>query len=391
MRIGFDGRWYNGSGVGTYVTELLNEFTTLSDEFELVLYEDSKNPVPLVNRSGISRVPVRSSKFSLASQFELRALCKSTQVDLFHIPYQYGAPLLLSCPLVVTVHDLTPFLFHTRSWPKQLLAVPLVKAGYRAAASRAHHIIADSANTARDLHDVLKVPPSRITPVHLAASEIPFHASNDLDEKERVLAKYGISTPYVVVSSAGCNWRTKNLETALQALALGREISCIDFQTVVYGPEKGLNVLAKRDLTFGLGIRRGGYVPVNDLGALFRNAQLFIMTSLYEGFGLPIVEAMACGCPVITSNGGSLAEVAGDGAQVFDPMDAQGMAETVAKLLRDPDERERWRNRALSRAANFSWRKTAEQTLAVYRRIYDSVRERNPEPAFSRDAQSTRY
>ena len=101
------------------------------------------------------------------------------------------------------------------------------------------------------------------------------------------------------------------------------------------------------------------------------------MTSLYEGFGLPVLEAMACGCPVVTSNGGSLAEVAAKGAQAFDPMDADAMAEAVAALLSQPSVRERWRERALERASKFSWHKAAEQTLAVYKKVHESVRRRD--------------
>src|SRR6266700_1051086 len=172
MRIGFDARWYNQSGIGTYITGLLKEFSEFKfkEEFDLIVFEDPENPVPAVSDLGILRLPVRSSKYSLTSQFELRALCKSAQIDLFHIPYQYGAPLLLPCPLVITIHDLIPFLFRTRSWPKQMAAIPVVKLGYRAAALRAQYIIADSINTARDIEKILKVPASRIVAIHLAAA-----------------------------------------------------------------------------------------------------------------------------------------------------------------------------------------------------------------------------
>ena len=372
MRVGFDARWYNESGVGTYVRELLTAFSKFRDQVEILAYEDPKNPLPASVPASIRRVPVSSAKFTLGEQFELRTRCKSDQIDVFHSPYQYGAPLLLPCPLVVTVHDLIPLLFRTRSWPKQLLVIPFVKSGYRVAAFRAHHIIADSANTARDVERILKVPPNRITAIYLAASDAAFHGAGDPVEADALSNTYGVRSPYVVVGSAG-NWRTKNLETSLRALALGREISGIDFQTVVYGPEKGLNVLVKRSPTLGSNLRRVGYLPVDDLAALFRNAMLFITASQYEGFGLPIVEAMSCGCPVVTSNGGSLGEVAGDGAQVFDPMDTRSMAEAVARLLCKPEEHQHWRARGLARATNFSWRKAAEQTLAVYRKICASV------------------
>ena len=139
----------------------------------------------------------------------------------------------------------------------------------------------------------------------------------------------------------------------------------------------------------GVKIRSVGYVPVEDLGALFRNASLFITASLYEGFGLPVLEAMSCGCPVVSSNGGSLAEVCAGGAQLFDPFDAQGMATAVAALLRDQDENERWRTRAIRRASEFSWRKTAEQTLAVYKQVCRSLHP-SREFAFSHDPPRSR-
>src|ERR1051326_5963881 len=126
MRVGFDARWYNGSGVGTYVAEIINALTDFRDDFDLVVFEHPDNPLPIA-ASNVRRVPVLSSRFSLASQLEIRALCKSAQIDVFHLPYQYAAPLLLPCPLVITVHDLIPFLFRTRSWHKQMLVVPFVK------------------------------------------------------------------------------------------------------------------------------------------------------------------------------------------------------------------------------------------------------------------------
>jgi glycosyltransferase involved in cell wall biosynthesis len=173
----------------------------------------------------------------------------------------------------------------------------------------------------------------------------------------------------VVVASA-VNWRTKNLEAAFRAVALGRRKSGIDFQTVVYGPEDGLRALSSPLGTSHRNVRYVGYLPASDLGVLFRNAQLFIMPSLYEGFGLPVLEAMACGCPVVTSNAGSLAEVAGSGAQTFAPSDVEGMAGAVARLLTCPGEARKWKALASSRAAEFSWQRAAEDTAAVYRRVY---------------------
>jgi glycosyltransferase involved in cell wall biosynthesis len=365
LRVGFDARWYNGSGVGTYVAELLRALTDLRGELEFVVYEDRKNPVPALLGERVVRLPVRSSRYSLAGQFELREHVKSAKLDLFHSPF-YAAPLLLSCPLVVTIHDLIPFLFRVSAWPKQAL----IKAGYRIAAFRARHIITDSLNTARDVASILKIAPSRITPVHCASSPTLFHSRCGPAELADLAENYGVRPPYVVVASA-VNWRTKNLEAAFRAVALGRRKSGIDFQTVVYGPEDGLRALSVQPGTFELNVRYAGYLPAHHLGVLFRNAKLFIMPSLYEGFGLPILEAMACGCPVVTSNAGSLAEVAGSGAQTFAPSDVEGMAEAVARLLTCPEDARKWKRRAGMRAAKFSWKRAAEDTATVYHRVYD--------------------
>jgi len=191
----------------------------------------------------------------------------------------------------------------------------MVKLGYRAAASWAAHIIADSQNTANDIQRILRVPAERITTVHCAAPQDQFHPRANAGELQSLREKFGVQPPYVLASSAR-NWRTRSG----QRFASSGTYPCAErreFQTVVYGPEDGINALGERDRWRGLNVRCIGYVKASDLASLFRHAHFFIMPSLYEGFGLPILEAMSCGCPVLTSNGGSLAEIAGQGAQVF--------------------------------------------------------------------------
>ena len=371
MRIGFDATWYNGSGVGTYIAGLLGALSEYQDELDIVVFENPAAPLRGIEDSCLTLVSMRSSKFTLAEQFECRAHCRQYQIDVFHSPYQYGVPLFLTCPLVITVHDLIPFLFRTRVWYKQLAAVPWVKLGCRAAARRARHIIADSMNTARDVENILGVPAGRITPIHLAASSDVFHSNGSRRERETLEQTYRLCPPYVVVGSAGCNWRTKNLDTAIEAAASASRAMGRRIQLAIYGPRTAIDKLKDPAVLSQVNVRYLGYMPVEDIGALLRNAELFVMTSLYEGFGLPILEAMSCACPVITSSGGSLAEVAGDGALVFDPKDSQGMAQAIALLLTNSEERERWRKRASARAAQFSWRKAAEQTIATYRQVLD--------------------
>jgi glycosyltransferase involved in cell wall biosynthesis len=361
MRVGFDARWYNESGVGVYVAELLRAMAAAGQPaFELVVYEDRLNRIPQLDGQRVSRIPVLAPRYSVAEQLELRRRARLDELDVFHSPF-YVMPLGLRCPVIVTLHDAIPFLFSIYPWPKRWL----VKMGYRAAATRAQHIIAVSANTAKDIREILKVPEERMTVVHNGTREC-FQPASGQTELDSLQEKFDVRPPYVVTASAS-NWRTKNLESALKALEATRSKSQAEFQTVVYGPAVGIDALGGAQRWSSLRLRRTGFLPAEDLAMLFRHAHAFLMPSLYEGFGLPLVEAMSCGCPVVTSNAGSLAEVAGQGAQVLDPFDVEGMAGAVTKLLLEPAARSLWQARALQRASCFSWKRAAEQTIAVYR------------------------
>jgi glycosyltransferase involved in cell wall biosynthesis len=239
----------------------------------------------------------------------------------------------------------------------------MVQAGYRAMSRRAVHLIADSDRTATDLQKILGVPPDRISTVYLGADQEIFHPCGAADD-EAYLQRFGITKPFVVVASAG-NWRTKNLDSALKVLEIAARESDVNFQPVMYGPTND-SELFDSDPDRKLDLKNLGYLDVKDLAILFRHAHAFVMPSLYEGFGLPLVEAMACGCPVITSNRGSLPEIAGAGAQCFDPFDVSAMADALLRLLRNPEELQQKRSAALRRAADFCWDKAAQKTISVY-------------------------
>ena len=260
--------------------------------------------------------------------------------------------------MVVTIHDLIPFLFRLYSRPHQFL----VKAGYRIAVHRATRIIAVSQHTARDLGKILKVGEEKITVANNACSAI-FSAASGPDEQHFLLRKYGIRMPYVLTLSAG-NWRTKNLGTALEALLRVRQMG-LRFETVITGDPEGVR-------RCGLDLRplepvMTGFVPQEDLALLYRNASVFLTASEYEGFGFPVLEAMTCGCAVVSSNAGSLSEVAGDGAVLVNNNDVVAMADAVLRLLTNPEAREEKRRCALLRAGDFGWKKTAQNTLDAYR------------------------
>jgi glycosyltransferase involved in cell wall biosynthesis len=372
MRVGFDGRWYNDSGVGTYVAELLNAMAPLQRDFDLVVYEEPKNPIPGLDGQSVERIPVGAGKYSLLGQTELAWRCNRDRLDLLHSPF-YAVPLAAPCPIVVSLHDVIPFLFQIYQSPKQFL----IKTGYWAAALRSAHIITVSKHTAADVQRILRVSSEKITAIPNAVYKVHFNSDGNPAEVEYLNERYGIRPPYVVAASAR-NWRTKNLESSLRALSLEIHKLRNEFQTVVYGPSDGIKALGGREAWSELNMVLTDYLPVKDLAMLFRHAKVFIFPSLYEGFGLPVLEAMSCGCPVITSNAGSLAEVAGEGAQTFDPFDVGGMAGAIEILFSNPDESNRWRERALRRAGDFSWSKTAERSISVYQRACKQLPVQNP-------------
>jgi len=364
MRVGFDARWYNKSGVGSYVAGLLPALARAG--CELVVYVDPSNPVPGLGKLKLQIVPVHSRRYSPLSSLEFRRREKADKLDVFHCPF-YATPLL-DCPVVVTVHDLIPFLFPIYPWWKQ----KLVQAGYRRAARRAARIVADSVATANDLQKILNVPGEKISTVHLAADPDNFHPCVSADELDGLQRKFGICAPYVVIAGAG-NWRTKNLKSALEALIIARKDAGVELQTVMYGSAEALRVPGMRDLMHNLNLIQTGYVETAELAALFRHAHALVMPSLYEGFGLPLVEAMACGCPVITSDRGSLPGIAETGAQCFDPFNIDAMAAAVVALLRSPEELQQKRAAAVRRAADFSWDKAAQETIWVYHHVKQLV------------------
>jgi glycosyltransferase involved in cell wall biosynthesis len=357
LRVGFDARWYNDSGVGTYVAGLLGAMSRLS-EIELMVYEDPANPVPEIAAT-CNRKPVHSGKYSLRAQIELAYLCHDDRLHLFHSPF-YMAPFFASCPVVITVHDLIPFLFPIASWAKQ----ESVRFGYQIAVKKSAHIIAVSAHTARDVQKILRIPEERITVVHNAVRRDLFHPEKQPDELRYLQEKYQLQLPYVLAASAR-NWQTKNLPGALAVFDLARQVSGETFQIAVFGPEEGLRQIG----SVPKNAKALGHIPARDLAAVFRHAQVYVAPSLYEGFGLPALEAICCGCPVIASNDGALPEVIGNGGQIFASRDIAGMAHAVAELLCGADVLERWSNSGLKRAEDFSWERAARETLKVYHHV----------------------
>ena len=285
-------------------------------------------------------------------------------VDVFHC-----SDVMLHKPpgvrTVVTVYDLTTLLFpelHVRGTVEQQ------EKKMRFVREQADAVIAISESTRRDLIDHLGVPPHRVHVVRGAASE-HFCPIEDARAIAAVARRYGLK-PNSYVLSVGTLEPRKNQARLVEAFhLLNRKGAARGLKLVLAGGKGWLyDDLLQRVEELGLteDVILTGVVPDGDLPALMNGALLFVYPSLYEGFGLPVLEAMASGVPVITSNVSSLPEVAGDAAVLVDPYDVEGLAEAMQTLIESAEARAALRSKGLAQAARFSWERAAREVLAVY-------------------------
>lgn len=292
--------------------------------------------------------------------------CAQIGADVAHVPY-WAPPLRSAVPLVVTVHDLIPLVLpQYRGRAPQRLYTALVSITTR----RAHIVLTDSKSGRGDILAHLGLPSARVRAIPLAAADWYHPEPSDRDQGTR--ASYSLPDRYVLYLG-GFDVR-KNVETAVAAYRLMVRTIGGECPFVIAGS------LPERDTAFTPDPRRlvreqevddrlvhfSGFVDDRDKPALYRGAVAFVFPSLYEGFGLPPLEALACGTPVVASDVASLPEVVGEGGVLLGPRDAEGMARVLARLVTDDDYHAEMSRRALAQAARFSWDRTARATFRAY-------------------------
>jgi glycosyltransferase involved in cell wall biosynthesis len=374
MRIGIDARTLSGRFTGdrTYWRGLIQGLAAVDTENEYFLYikSDIEGEPPQVGSNFTWRTVSKPAHDALWMQTAFPKALRADRIDVAHTQYNtplFGAP----CPMVTTVHDVTFALFPEHFLPKdRFILNRFVPASMR----RSARVIAVSESTRRDILRQYKhhVTPEKVVTTLLAADSR--FAPPDRQESAREAAnnKYELrGLPYIL--SVGVMQPRKNLPLLLDAFALMKLGPLAPPHLLVIAGKRGWKneeldeQLAKLPAEVVDQIVFTGYVPDEDLPMLYGGADAFCYPSMYEGFGLPPLEAMACGCPVLCSRISSLPEVVGDAGLLLPSNDSDAWATALEKLLGQPNVRARWSARGLERAGEFSWEKTARETLAVYR------------------------
>ena len=374
MRIGIDARSVvlKGSGVGSYTYNLITNLCEVDRKNEYLLFCNSFR-----NTRGFSILKPAKTANSL---LKLRRIPNDWlnccwywlrsppiesligRIDLFHSTGQLLPPQLFGFS-IDTIHDLSPIKYPQYHTPSNVVAN---RRKYRMASRSAHLIIASSESTKRDIATLLTIPEERVRVVYLGRGD-EYRPIENRELVESFLKVHDLRTGYLLY--LGTIEPRKNLERLVDAYDLLREKHHLPHKLVIAGARGWLcdSLFEKAEKS----IHRDGIVFTNhilseDLPLLVNGADLFVYPSLYEGFGLPVLEAMACGIPVVTSNVSSIPEVVSDAALLIDPYQVDELSDAIDKVLTDDSLRGKMIEKGLKRAKLFSWKRTARETLKVY-------------------------
>ncbi|MCX5776380.1 MAG: glycosyltransferase family 1 protein [Candidatus Firestonebacteria bacterium] len=369
MRIGIDASSIEGesTGVGRYLLNLLNELAVLDRKNEYFLFfKSSAIPEGLTAQANFKRIIVRplvNSGFIWRNHYLHRAAYK-VKPDIFHFPF-YMMPVFFKIPSITTIHDISYEV--NPSW-FTFWAGLLFRTFSRYAARVSKVILTDSLYSAEELERVYKLGPEKVRVIPLAAEGVFKTAKADA----KINIRFNITSPFILY--AGTITKRRNLEKLFSAFNILVNEKKTALQLVLAGgtvqPAPELMLLEKKYKLEGKVIKTG-YVTDEELAGLYRAAACFVYPSLYEGFGLPVLEAFASGCPAITSGFTATAETAGGAAILIDPLDEVRMAEAINNILTDTSLRDALVEKGFARAAEFSWARTASLTLGAYKDLFE--------------------
>jgi glycosyltransferase involved in cell wall biosynthesis len=367
VRIGIDARKLHDFGIGTYIRNLLKQLARLDHDTEFVVFCQPADRAALVSLGENFRtVGETAANYSLSEQVKIPLAVKRERLDLFHAPH-YVLPPLVPCRSVVTIHDCIHLMF-----PQYLpnhFALWYARAAIALAARRADRVLTVSESSKRDILRYVDIAPDKIDVIYNAYDE-RFGVEPREEDIVRVRERYQLQDEFVLY--AGNVKPHKNLERLIAAFDIVRSGGFDHLKLVLIGDEISKYAALRRAVhqhQLHKYVRFLGYLPEETLAVMYRLAGVFVFPSLYEGFGLPPLEAMASGTPVVTSNVSSLPEVTGDASMLVDPLSPRSIADGIVAVLSDGDLRRSLRRKGLARARQFSW----EHSIGRVREIYGQV------------------
>ena len=364
MRIAIDLRKLHDHGIGTYIRNLVRYLARLDHETEYILLcrpPDCGLTAEL--GENFRAVPANALPYSIREQVQLPLQLTRERVDLFHAPH-YVLPTLAPCRSVVTIHDCIHLMF-----PQYLpnrLAYAYARSILWTASRRASRVMTVSEASKRDIVQFLGIPGDRVVIIPNGIDE-RFNTPPNEEEVARVRARYQLDAPFVLY--VGNVKPHKNLERLIDAFYRVRQELGDDLRLLLIGDDISKYATFRRAVhryQLHKYVRFLGFVPDETLAVLYRLAHVFAFPSLYEGFGLPPLEAMASGTPVVTSNVSSLPEVVGDAALLVDPYDPAAIAAAIRRVLTEPGLSADLRRRGLERAREYSWERSVKRIRQIY-------------------------
>jgi glycosyltransferase involved in cell wall biosynthesis len=367
MRVAIDARKLHDFGIGTYIRNLVRTLARLDRETEYVLL-CQESDLGVLGHLGPNFRAVRESapNYSIREQIHIPYVLLRERPDVYHAPH-YVLPPAVPCRSVVTIHD-TIHLMFPQYLPNRA-AYAYAKALMWTAAKRSDRILTVSESSKRDILHYFRVPPEKIVVVYNALDE-RFRAEPPADEIARVRQRYQLDHGFVLY--AGNIKPHKNLVRLIDAFEGLRKDGFEELKLLIIGDEISKWPALRRSVhkyKLHKHVRFLGFLSDETLAILYRLAAVFVFPSLYEGFGLPPLEAMASGTPVVASNVSSLPEVTGDAAVLVDPYDAIDIKDGIKRVLTDRALADEMRRKGLQRAREFSWERSVERTREIYMEI----------------------
>lgn len=364
MKIGIDARLYNEKGLGRYIRNLIANLQKIDQKNQYYIFLLEKDFKEIKLSKNYIKVLADFRWYTLKEQTQFPKILNQYNLDLFHVPH-FNVPVFYNGRIIVTIHDLIHQHIDTKhASTHNLLMYKLKRIGYKkvfgTAVKKSSHIITVSEFVKKQLEDEWKVNSEKISVTYEAVDE-----NFGKSESKDVLKKYSINPPYIFY--IGNAHPHKNLTGLIETfLELRKKNQYL--QLVLSGDDEFFWPRFRKKYTHP-NIIYTGKVSDEQLTSLLKNAQVFVTASLEEGFGLPLLEAFFLGCPVASSNMGSLPEVGGDAAIYFNPKDRDEMEIKIQKVLNDIRLRKELIEKGKKRVKDFSWNKMAEETLKIYQSI----------------------